>query len=175
MEGMESPIELKTLGRELHWLRRTRGMSVVRLAAAMGKPAWLLDLIEHAGDAPVADLCTLLSRREIESVQQAVTRLQSMKQKKVFYPLPAEHTFYLPVTLSAASLCDAVDQLMILAVEDPDVTDNRRQLLRQSVVSVSQLACLLQARYDRMGDEEKAKRCLRGFRKHLQARLQHCD
>lgn len=178
MESSESHMNPKTLGAEMQKLRHSMGMSVVRFAGELNKPAWLVDLIEHAGEANASTLCDLLPSREIASVQEAFMRLGSMPRFGNAAPgrqrvaPPAELTFYLPMTLSADSLTDIMDQVLLLAAAAGEPEANHQRLLRQSVVSVSSLACLLHTQYMHTGDQRNADRCLRRFRESLQERMQ---
>ena len=181
MESGESPIDLKALGAQMRELRRQMGMSVVRFACEMGKPAWLIDLIEHADDAPACPLCDLLPNREIASVQKAFKRLRGRvcipntgvwEHRTVF---PAEHTFYLPVTVSVDALLDIMEQMMLFAVDDDRYKVRRQKLLCQGVMSVSALAGLLHVQSTRSTDQRKARHCLHSFREGLQERMRICS
>ena len=180
MECNESPISLKALGAEMRELRREYGLSIARLAFMMGKPAWLLDVIEHAGVAVTSGLCSLIPQCEIRSVQEAFRRVQrttwssGMRPQRKRSALSAEHTFYLPVTISPDSLTDAMKDVTTLAAESPESAAARQQILRQCVVSVSMLACLLHEQHRREGNEQAAQECLVSFRKNLQERTRIC-
>lgn len=180
MENSESHIDLKALGAQMRELRRQRGMSVVRFACELGKPAWLIDLIEHADEAPAFPLCNLLPEREIAAVQKAFKLLRSrtcvpdMDTGERRNAFSAEHTFYLPVTVSVDGLMDIMEQMMLFAVNDGRHAVRRQKLLCQGVMSVSALAGLLHVQYTQAGDQWKARHCLRSFREGLQERMRIC-
>ena len=175
MESGESPIDLKVLGAEMHRLRQERNLSVARLALMMGKPAWLLDVIEHADTDMTSELCSLIPQREIRSVREAFLRVQrTTNHHRRQSARLAEHTFYLPVTVSTDSLTEAMKAVTLLAVESPGTATARQQFLRQCVVSVSMLACLLHEQHRREGNEQAAQECLISFRKNLQERTWIC-
>lgn len=180
MENSESHIDLKVLGAEMRELRHQRGMSIVRFAYELDKPAWLIDLIEHVDEAPASGLCDLLPKQESASVQEAFKRLRSRTcfsgtgEQRHGTASTEEHTFYLPVTVSIDGLMNIMDQMMLFAV-DADGYDARRQrLLCQGVVSVSMLASLLHMQYARAGKQRKARYCLHSFREGLQERMRIC-
>lgn len=187
MGEKEGPIDLTVLGAELRAFRHSRGMSVVAFAFELGKPAWLIDVLEHAEDELSARLCTLLPAQEILAVQEELHRQQRTSahapkaaagdpnREASGSALLDEQTFYFPVTISADCAMDIIDQLLPFVTAAAEQDARRQQFLQQHIASAGLMFNLLGVHHRQNGHTELAQYSLQRFKGKLQEHMQVCS
>lgn len=178
-QAVEQTVDVKVLGAELHRVRRARGLSMVAFASRLGKPTWLIDVLEHVEDEISGNLCSLLPPQEIEEVQVQLEKLQGEAGPGADAEVPegrapAEQTFYIPVTISADNTMDVIDQILLFVSDEAERSGERKRCLQQGVVAAELMLQLLHSQYKCAGRNREARQCLKGFREKLQKRIRKC-